>query len=230
MPGQRVILIVTRDTGVLAVLCFPLPSSRRVQRHGGPNERLERLLVHFVALMKIDGTPGVAFEAGVEEARRVVQRRALEESHLHDTLVSLAGADDSGVRPHWNSERVGWFSPFHLLDDFGIGLLDEPADLCEPLAPPVTQFLDSRIDQLRGRVYPINVFRAGLRLHGSYRSTVNCVSSTSTCYYRISFPKCLPRRQSRASPFVILVGVPVLRLKSLPERELGLPAQECGVI
>ena len=43
-------------------------SHRRVQRHGGANERLQRLFINLVALMEIDGTPGVAFEAGVEEA------------------------------------------------------------------------------------------------------------------------------------------------------------------
>ena len=40
----------------------------RVQCHGGANERLQRLFINLVALMEIDGTPGVAFEAGVEEA------------------------------------------------------------------------------------------------------------------------------------------------------------------
>lgn len=43
-------------------------SHRRVQCHGGANERLQRLLIDLVALAEIDGTPGVAFEAGVEEA------------------------------------------------------------------------------------------------------------------------------------------------------------------
>ena len=43
-------------------------SRRRVQCHGGANERLQRLFINLVALMEIDGTPGVAFEAGVEEA------------------------------------------------------------------------------------------------------------------------------------------------------------------
>ena len=40
----------------------------RVQRHGGADERLERLGIDLVALMEIDGAPRVAFEAGVEEA------------------------------------------------------------------------------------------------------------------------------------------------------------------
>src|SRR5258708_7272063 len=96
--------------------------------------------------MEIDGTPGVAFEAGVEEARRVLQRGALGERHLHDILVRLAGADDPGVRPHRTP------SPLPLPDHSGVALLDENADPGERLAPPITQLPDSRIYQLRGRV------------------------------------------------------------------------------
>lgn len=42
-------------------------SQRRVQCHRGANERLQRIFINLVVLMEIDGTPGVAFEAGVEE-------------------------------------------------------------------------------------------------------------------------------------------------------------------
>src|ERR1700716_396586 len=132
-------------------------SHRNVQCHGGANERLQRLFINLVALMEIDGTPGVAFEAGVEEARRVLQRGALGEGHLHDILVRLTGADNSGVRPHRNP------SPLPLLDHFGVGLLDENADPSERLAPPITQLLDSRIDQPRGRVSSGSFRRAALR-------------------------------------------------------------------
>src|SRR5438876_1633831 len=111
--------------------------------------------------MEIDGTPGVAFEAGVEEAARVLQRGALGEGHLHDILVRLTGADHSGVRPHRNP------SPLPLLDHFGVGLLDENSDPSERLAPPITQLLDSRIYQLRGRVSSFSFLRAARPLlHG----------------------------------------------------------------
>ena len=43
-------------------------SRRNVHRHGGANERLQGPFIDLVALMEIDGTPGVAFEARVEEA------------------------------------------------------------------------------------------------------------------------------------------------------------------
>src|ERR1700675_728359 len=108
--------------------------------------------------MEIDGAPGVAFEAGVEEACRVLQRGALGEGHLHGILVRFTGADDSGVRPHRNP------SPLPLLDHFGVGLLDETSDPSERLAAPITQLLDSRIYQLRGRVSSFSFLRAAPRL------------------------------------------------------------------
>src|SRR6059036_3848769 len=83
---------------------------------------------------------------------------------LHDILVRLTGADHSGVRPHRNP------SPLPLLDHFGVGLLDENSDPSERLAPPITQFLDSRIYQPRGRVSSFSFLRAALPLlHGCCR-------------------------------------------------------------
>src|SRR5260370_40028970 len=72
------------------------------------------------------------------------------------------------MRPHRNSRhRVRRLSPFHLLDHFGVGLLDEHSDPSEHLAPPIPQLLDSRIDQPRGRVSSFSFLDAALRLfHG----------------------------------------------------------------
>src|SRR5262245_44117644 len=111
--------------------------------------------------MEVDGTPDVAFEAGVEEARRVLQRGALCEGHLHDIHVRLTGADHSRVRPHRNP------SPLPLLDHFGVGLPDENSDPSERLAPPITELLDSRINQPRGRISSLPFPRAALPLHGA---------------------------------------------------------------
>src|SRR5215472_3100421 len=113
-----------------------------VQAHCGANEGLQRSLVDLLALVEIDGTPGVALETRVEEAGRILEVRPFGEGHLHDALISLARADDSVVRPHRNA------SPLPLLDDPGIGLLDEAAEPAERRAPPVGELLDSRVDQL----------------------------------------------------------------------------------
>src|SRR5712671_1260040 len=93
--------------------------------------------------MDIDRAPGVAFKAGVEQSRRVLERSALGERQLDDALVRLAGADDAIVRPNRNA------SPLPLLDHLGVSLFDESADVGERLAPPVAQFLDPRVDQPR---------------------------------------------------------------------------------
>src|SRR5262245_34734520 len=117
-----------------------------VQGHGGANESLQRLLVDLLALVEVDGSPCVALETGVEEARRIVEGRAFGEGHLHHALVGLACADQSVVRPHRNP------SPLPLLDDVGIGFLDQGTEPAEHVAAPVAQLLDSRVDQLRRRL------------------------------------------------------------------------------
>src|SRR5262249_16438644 len=140
---------------------------RCVQRHGGPNERLQRLFIDLVALMDIDGAPLIAFEAGVEEVSRVLERGPLGESQLHGLLVGLAGADDSVMLPHRNAQhRVRRLSPFHLLDDVGVGLPDETSDASERLAAPILQLLDSRINQRRGRVSSYSLRAALSLVHG----------------------------------------------------------------
>src|SRR5262245_9596781 len=116
-----------------------------VQGHGGPDERLQRRLGDLVIFVEVDGPPCISLEAGVEETRRILQRRPFGEGHLHDALVGLARADDAVVRPHRPP------SPFPLLGDVGVCFLYERAETAEHLAPPVTQLLYPRIDQLRGR-------------------------------------------------------------------------------
>src|SRR5262245_51445566 len=130
--------------------------------------------INLVALMEIDGTPGVAFKAGVEEAGRVFQRGTPGKGHLHDVLVCLTSADDSGVRPHRHP------SPLPLLDHFSVALLDEISHLGKHLASPIAQLLESRIDQLRRSVSFFSCLRAALPLfhgcdhffHGYSRSPV----------------------------------------------------------
>src|SRR5881396_4017116 len=73
-----------------------------VQANGSSNEGRESLLIDFIVLVEVDCAPGVAFEARVEESRRVLQRGPLEEREFHDALVRLAGADQTLMRPHRN--------------------------------------------------------------------------------------------------------------------------------
>ena len=124
--------LITNPSVVLCSRPRPLGGRGRVQGHSGANERFERLFINLVTLMEIDSTPGVTRETRVEEARRVFQRGALGEGHLHDRFVRLTGADYSRVRPHRNP------SPLPLLDHFGVSLLDENSYPSERLASPVS--------------------------------------------------------------------------------------------
>src|SRR5439155_12929272 len=99
----------------------------------------------------VDCAPGIALEARVEQSRRVLQRGPLEERKFHDVLVRLAGADRTFVRPHRNS-WMRRLSPLPLLDHFRVGLFDKGAKPGEGLAPPVAQFLDPGVYQLRWRL------------------------------------------------------------------------------
>ena len=86
----------------------------------------------------------VPLEAGVEEASRILQRRALRERELHVVLVRLAGADHPVVLPHRDA------SPLPLLHDIRVGLLDQRAQRAERLAPPVAELLDPLVDNSDG--------------------------------------------------------------------------------
>src|ERR1039457_3872835 len=99
-----------------------------VQGHGGANQSFQSLLVHLVAFAEVDGAPQIALETGIEEACGVIQKGALGEGHLYDTLVGLAGADDPIVGPHRHPSGVRRFFPLALLDDFRVGLLDQSAE------------------------------------------------------------------------------------------------------
>ncbi len=63
---------------------------------------LQRRFIDLVALVEIDCTPGVAFEAGVEEARGSSSEAPLAKVIFTTFLYVPAGADDAGVRPHRN--------------------------------------------------------------------------------------------------------------------------------
>src|SRR6185436_8341279 len=88
---------------VISMVKTDMPPSTRLKRvserapapAGGVDEGLECLLVDPLALVDVDGAPRVSLEAGIEEARRILQRRTLGEGQLYDLLVRLPGADQS---------------------------------------------------------------------------------------------------------------------------------------
>src|SRR4051812_12954326 len=80
-------------TGALGGFWFGLAGE--IEGDCGADEVLERSFVDLFAFVDVDGAADIAFEAGVEEASWIVQRRALREGELDDTLVGLARADDA---------------------------------------------------------------------------------------------------------------------------------------
>src|SRR3979490_1557916 len=110
------------------------------------NERLEGGLVNFFCFVDVDRAACVSVETRVEETGRILQRRALEEGKLHDTLVGFASADDAVVRPDRSAH------PLPLLADVRVCFLDELAHSAEGFPAPVPEFGDSFRDELRCRL------------------------------------------------------------------------------
>jgi len=77
-------------------------------------------------------------------------------------------------------DHTGTPRHFHSSTTSGVGLLDQLSDPSERLAPPITQLLDSRIDQLRGKVSAFSFLRAALALlHGRCRFSSWQISAAS---------------------------------------------------
>ena len=120
--------------------------ARTVEGDRLANERLEGGLVNFFSFVDVDRAACVSVETRVEETGRILQRRALEESKLHDILVGFASADDAIVRPNRSAH------PLPLLDDARVCFLDELAHSAEGFPAPVPEFGDSFRDELRCRL------------------------------------------------------------------------------
>src|SRR4029077_7742983 len=90
-------LLAAGSWGLRLGLCFAL--ALEIERHCRADEILQGLLIDLVAFMDVDGAPDIPVEAGVEQTRRVLQRRSLCKRHLDDVLVSLSRRDDATVGP-----------------------------------------------------------------------------------------------------------------------------------
>src|SRR6478672_3001861 len=121
------------------------------------DERLEGGFIKLSVLGNVYRPPSSTGEAGIEQARWILERRTAVEGEFDLVLVGLARADEPRMLPGWNSERVRGLAPFHLLDDLWIGLLDESANAREHGAAPIAKRRDLRIDLLRGRCHGIAI-------------------------------------------------------------------------
>jgi hypothetical protein len=112
-------------------------SHRHVQRHGGANERLQRLCTDLVPSWKSMARLTLPSRLALKRPEGSLSEGALGEGQLHYVLAGLTGADDSGVLPHRNP------SPLPLLDHFGIGLFDETRASISPANRPSAAILAS---------------------------------------------------------------------------------------
>src|SRR5262249_39896016 len=94
-------------------------------------------------------------------------------SHLDDALVGLAGAEDAVVLPDRNA------APLPLLDDSGIGFLDEGANAGERLAAPVAELLDSCVDQAGRRLRCVGLLARSSGSHALHASIAGDSSHAS---------------------------------------------------
>ncbi len=109
--------ILTIARYVVSRVWFSLRPLGYIMRYGGMNERNEGILVDLFTLAYIERAARITFQAGIEDAGRIVQRCAIGKGQLDNLLVSFAGADDAVMRPNRNA------APFPFLDHVRIGLL-----------------------------------------------------------------------------------------------------------
>ena len=122
-----------------------LRAAALVQGDRSLHQCLEGAGVELRALVEVDRPPGVPVEARVEQPGRVGERGAPGERELDLVLVGLTGADDPGVRPR-RDPRARRLGPLPLLDDVGVGRLDELAHPAQDLAAPVAELGDAFVD------------------------------------------------------------------------------------
>src|SRR6185437_1557984 len=114
---------------------------RAVPGHRGFHERLERARVDLLPFVDVDRPSRVAFQAGIEEARWVLDPRPPGERELHNLRVRLPGADNPVVRPDRSAH------PLPLLGDLGVGFQDQRPHARQGLPAPSPQVADPLIDE-----------------------------------------------------------------------------------
>src|ERR1700722_4399383 len=132
-------LLAARSPGLWLALAL------EIERHCSADKIFQSALIESVALGKINRSPSIPIQAGVEELVRIGKACALSKGQFYLVLVSVAHADYPVVRPTRTTH------PLPFLNDLGIRLVYDFAHFREGLSAPVPQFLDLRVDDCRGR-------------------------------------------------------------------------------
>ena len=111
-----------------------------IECHRSADEILQCHLIDPFAFVNVDGAPGITFETGIEQTRRVFQRSSLGKRHFDDVLVGLSRANDPAMGPD------GSPPPLPLFNDLRVCLVYNFAHFRERLPPPVSKFRNLHID------------------------------------------------------------------------------------
>jgi len=82
-------------------------------------------------------TAHVSRDAGIEGLLRIAEGGAASQGELHDLLVRFLCADHAVIGKNRDAGRCG-LRPFPLLDDVGIGLVEELTETGEGFPAPVS--------------------------------------------------------------------------------------------
>src|SRR5437016_8380415 len=188
--------------------------ARTVEGDRLANERLEGGLVNVFSFVDVDRAAYVSVETRVEEMGRILQRGALGEGELHDTLVGFASADDAVVRPN----RV---APLPLLDDVRVCFLDDLAHSAEAFPAPVPEFGDSLRDELRCRLALARARLFHVPILDVPEGQLGV--STANCFAYSACSRCQPPNFMASGPTMRPMGVP-LRRCSRTSKQMCHPA------
>jgi hypothetical protein len=108
--------------------------------HGITDHVFQSALIDSVALVEINRSPSIPCQAGVEQLVRVWKACTLRKSHFYLVLVGVGQADESIVGP------TGRAPPFPLLDDLGVGSMNDFAKIGKHLAAPVRKVCDQLVN------------------------------------------------------------------------------------
>src|SRR5215510_970691 len=110
------------------------------------DERFECGFVERVTLVEVDSPRLVALQLSIEELVGVGQTRAFSEGQSDPLLQKDPDAYDPVVLEDGGPHRVAGPPPFHFLDDFRVGLVDDPAQVRQGRSAPIGGVCDHLID------------------------------------------------------------------------------------
>ena len=111
-----------------------------------PDKRREGGFIDLVALVQIY-CPRFSQEHGVEELLRVAEARTLNQGQSDPFFQDASDANNPIVLKDGRAHGVAGPFPLHLLDNIGVGIVDEFAEPRKRCAPPIGGLSNHVIDE-----------------------------------------------------------------------------------